>query len=389
MPDGFSRATNHKSPATFYLASIMILLSSSACSVTRCYAQQIKKPFTVADEIGLTLFSIPGGEAPQVHFSPDGNVFVIWTERGRLDLNCVEDSLRFYRVQDIKNFLEHSDRTQPPSPVWVVNRSQNEGRIINDLHWLVDSSGVAFLERTAGDNQRLVLADLRRKIVDPLTLTTEDVRDFDLRDRQHYVYSVVDPAEREKRQVEVQSPAIVGTGRSLWELLFPGDPKIDHFYLSRRRYLKAAVGGKSINVKNDGAPLGSSLHELVLSPDGNSLLAKLLVADVPSSWETQYPPPYASSPNRIRAGGSANQYVRIDLQTGSVRALTDAPIGNDGGWVALGRSSWSSDGQAILSPDTFLGSKDHGPTRPCVAVLDLESNIRTCVEVLKGFTENG
>ena len=116
--------------------------------------------------------------------------------RGRLDLNSVEDSLRFYRSADIEDFLKHSDESNPPSPVWIVNCSGQEGPIINsDWRWLADSSGVAFLERTSGGNQRLVLADLRKKTIEPLTSATETVRDFDIRDRQHYVYTVADPVE--------------------------------------------------------------------------------------------------------------------------------------------------------------------------------------------------
>jgi len=84
-------------------------------------ARQAKKPFTVSDEIGLTLFGDSNGGTPEVHFSPDGNYVAVWTERGRLDLNRVEDSLRFYRSEDIKNFLEHPDESRPPSPVWIVN----------------------------------------------------------------------------------------------------------------------------------------------------------------------------------------------------------------------------------------------------------------------------
>jgi hypothetical protein len=65
-------------------------------------AGQAKRPFTVADDIAVTQFDI--GSDP-LRFSPDGKYFVVWSERGRLDLNSVEDSLRFYRTEDIQAFL--------------------------------------------------------------------------------------------------------------------------------------------------------------------------------------------------------------------------------------------------------------------------------------------
>src|SRR5439155_136514 len=122
-----------------------------------------------------------------------------------------------------------------------------------------------------------------------------------------------------------------------------------------------------------------------------SLVTMLAVPEVPLSWETLYPAPDPSSTHLIQDGhhdgGPVHQYVRITLQTGSVQALTDAPTSTDAGWFAGGSPSWSSNGQEILLPGTFLSSKEHAPSRPCVAVVDLPSNTRTCVETLKVRTE--
>jgi dipeptidyl aminopeptidase/acylaminoacyl peptidase len=362
-------------------------------------AQQAKTRFTVADEIGLTLFGTPAGGPPEVHFSPDRNYVAVYSTRGRLDLNRPEDSLRFYRVRDIENFLEHAD-SQPPSPVWVLTLSTDTaGPIITKWRWLADSSGVAFLERVEGGNQRLVLADIRKKSTGPLTPANEMVREFDIRDREHYVYTVADPAPWEKLQTERDAPAIAGSERPLYELLysllFPDDARTVRV-LSYRNYLWAFVDGKRFEAKNSGTPIvlyGFFGTAMVLSPDGRSLVTTLPVPEVPSSWETLYPPPYASSPYRIRPGrqdlqsdDSANQYVRIDLQTGSVQALTDAPISGSAGWWARGTASWSSDGQGILLPGTFVKSKDGKPSRPCIAVVDLASNAGTCIVTLRSVS---
>ncbi len=352
-------------------------------------AQQTKRPFTVADDIGFVYFADLYGGAEAVRFSPDGNYFAVDTERARLDLNRVEDSLRFYCSQDVEKFLGQSAESQRPSPVWVVNRSEKRGAVIRGWRWLADSSGVAFLEPTAHGNQRLVLADFRKKTTKPLTSPAESVGAFDVRDRQHYVYTVADPAERDERQAERQSPAIIGTGRSLYELILPDGPRTAQI-ASTPGHLWAVVGGKRFEVKHDGAPVVTD-GNLALSSYDNSLVTTLPVRDVPLSWETLYPPPYASYPSyRIRAGhDSAHQYVLVNLQTGSIQSLTDAPISSDAGLWAGGSPSWSSDGKEILLPGTFLKSKDNVPSRPCVALVDLPSNTRTCVEMLKAHTETG
>jgi hypothetical protein len=163
--------------------------------------------------------------------------------------------------------------------VWIVRAcTANEGPIIGHWRWLADSTGVAFLERTAGGNQRLVLADLRKKTVEPLTRRTDTIKSFDVRDRKHYVYTVSDPDERAKSQTEREGPTVVGTGRSLYELLLPDNP-ITRAVSSSRSYrnlnLWAVVNGKSFRVNSDTALLSLIGDRLALSPKGSSLIAEL------------------------------------------------------------------------------------------------------------------
>jgi hypothetical protein len=373
--------SNSMKTISFLMVAITCL---SGWRTTLASAQQAKRPFAVADDIELTHFGQIDEAGKAIRFSPDKNYVAVWTERGRLDLNRVEDSLRFYRSRDVKDFLEHPDESRPPSPVWIVNRSDKVGEDISNWRWLADSSGVAFLERTGGGRQRLVLADLRMKTVKALTSALEAVGAFDVRDREHYVYTAADPAEQKKRQAEGQMAAIVGTGRQIGELILP--ERVRSRWLSQKHYLRAVVGGQRFEVKSNGVPIVP--QGLALSPDGRSLVTKLPIPDVPTSWETLYPPPYATSRVRVRAGRQNGvevrfmlQYVRIDLQKGSVQALTDAPISIAAGWGSYGDASWSNDGESILLPDTFI--KSTVPSRPCVAVVDVRSRIAACVEVAK------
>jgi len=388
ISDSFSRVS-HRSRVTslWYCVSLLILVLSLAWAVAACHAQQTKKPFTVADEIGLANFGVFSSEQEAITFSADGSYFAVYTERGRLDLNCVEDSLRFYRSQDVKEFLEYPNKSQP-FPVWTIELTGKEGRVISDWRWLTDSSGIAFLEPTGNGTQRLVLADLTKKTIEPLTSATEAVKYFDVHDRHHYVYTVVDEAPDQKKEAEREVPAVVGTGRDILELLYPDDP-IATRIASSSIHLWAVLGNRRFEVKNDGESILPN-RDLVLSPDGSSLITTLPISRIPPSWETLYPPPFASDPNRIHADGPASEYVSINLRTGSIQSLTDAPRSPEGTWAAVfSGPRWSSDGQTVLLPDTFLSSKGHLPSRPCVAVVNLSSNTRSCVEILKGRTEAG
>jgi dipeptidyl aminopeptidase/acylaminoacyl peptidase len=363
--------------------SVVIICLLGCSDLT--FAAQTQKPFTLADDIGISLI-IGDGSEPCVRFSPNGEYFAVYSERGRVDVNQVEDSLRFYRTLDIENFLANSDPSRLPLPVWVVSRSAKDAGesgegVIQDWHWLRNSSGVAFLERLAEGNSQLVLADLEKK-TEALTSTAENVHQFDVRDRNHYVYTASQP--KPKTQAERQELAIVGTGRDLNELIFPDDPSSAHGTAS----LWAVIDGKRFQVQHGGEPIVPN-DDLALSPDGRSVVSKMTIHDIPSSWETVYPPPYPSEAHRIHAGGSAGQYVLIELQTGEVHPLTDAPTSIDAGWDVLGGPDWSSDGAEIVLPGTFIKSKDNAPSRPCVAVIDIVSNTRHCVEILKARTETG
>jgi poly(3-hydroxybutyrate) depolymerase len=354
------------------------------------FAQQLKQLFTVADEIGLTLFGHPNGEKPQVYLSPNGKYFAVWAERGRLDLNRVEDSIRFYRSKDVQDFLNQSKETQaPPSPVWVIKVFGKEGPIIDNWRWLADSSGIAFLECIGNSNQRLAIADLGTKTVELLTAKSEAIKAFDIRDRRHYVYSVTDPAPLRKLQDEQRAPVIVGTGRSILQLILPNNAR-NISMSSPRSYLRAVVDGKSFEVTNKGAHV-SFTGTLVLSPDGHSIVTTLPVPEVPPSWGVLYPPPFVSQYFRFHAGtldtqsglGSAHEYVRIDLQARTIENLTDAPIAEDAGWWVSGNPTWSNDGRAVILPGTFIKSSNDSPSQPCVAVVELRSRSRMCVEMLQ------
>src|SRR5580700_5586341 len=358
-----------------------------------CTPIQAKKPFAVSDEIGLAIFDrqvVPEKQA--IRFSPDRRYFAVYSERGRLDVDRVEDSLRFYLVQEVRNFLQNAKQTEPPSPYWVVQlATSKEGPVILKWRWLADSSGVAFLQHEENRNVRLVLADLGRKEIESVTPETESIEAFDFRDRRHYVYATTVVTEDGP---PLSRPFVVGTARSLYELLFPNNPI--HAMVSGKPILTnlwALVDGHRFEVRNGNSPLAIALEhpygwleggDVSLSPNGHSVLAAVEVPQVPRDWERLYPGPSASDAYRIQSGTIVHWYVVIDLRTGDLQSLTGAPIASDAGlWAPVfAHASWSNDGQAVLLPATFLESKNNQPSRPCVAVVELASKSRTCLREL-------
>src|SRR5216684_3318646 len=80
-------------------------------------AQERPRRFTVAEDVQLNRFT------NRVNFSPDNQYFVVSSERGRLDINRPESSLRLYRTEEVTKVLSHSDITGEPQPVWTINKS--------------------------------------------------------------------------------------------------------------------------------------------------------------------------------------------------------------------------------------------------------------------------
>jgi len=213
---------------------------------------RVPQPFTVAEEIGLAHFGDPyTAETQATGFSPDGNYFAAHTERGRLDLNRPEAALRIYRTQDVLGFLGHPQGSPPPPPVWTFRRSTaDSGPIITHWRWLADSSGIAYLERGTNGSNRLVLAELKQKTIEPLTPHGQTIKAFDIRDRNHYVYALADLRLQQQAMAERKTAAVLGTGRALTDLLFPADQNPQVAAWADRSELWAVVDGKRFQIKD-------------------------------------------------------------------------------------------------------------------------------------------
>src|SRR5258706_4364147 len=106
------------------------------------------RPFVVADEIGLTLFSEPGRFQRPMAVSPSGGLVAVWAERGLLAENRLEDEIRIYDVSALKRFANDATR-RTLDPFWIIRRgTYNEAPIISDIRWLSDSSAIVFTAKT-------------------------------------------------------------------------------------------------------------------------------------------------------------------------------------------------------------------------------------------------
>jgi dipeptidyl aminopeptidase/acylaminoacyl peptidase len=396
--------TTHFVAASFCEAPAQSL---PALSIQDPSLSSIERGFSVRDDVGFSHFGnlFEGDSLVSSAFSPDGVYFIVNTERGRLDLNRPETILRVFRTEDVKTFLGESHRTEEPSPIWTFSQSTcKNGPIVSNVRWLADSAGIAFLAKTASESKRLIVADLKTKTIHPLTPESQDVTAFDIRDANHAVYTVLSPEIGQRLNAEANAVSVVGTGRDLYNIIFPGDSHSEMQNFDRSE-LWAILAGERFRVddKKSGRPLtiySTGEQALALSPDGRSVVTALPVNAIPAAWETLYPPRYPFLRSRISPHeqnieefsgfGYLNEYVLIDLSKQMVNQLTNAPIGRDIGWTDAGvvHAAWSANQHLILLSNTFIplgSSKVHEEmNRPCVAVFDLVGHTLTCLDRVKG-----
>ena len=371
-----------------------------------CQSRDEKRRFTVADDIGLSHFGDPYTvQVEPITFSPNGEFFVVDTERGRMDINRPESTLRVYRTASIERFLQSSMNGKEPVAVWTFAKSSyRDGPIIKKIQWLSDSKSFAFLAKTSGGKDQLLLADLSTKKILTLTPGDQQVTSFDIRDRSHYVYCIQSPATRQAEIRENRSVAIPGRGHTIYDLLFGASGELRFTTLAGydvselwavvdgRRFLARDRSGQPIPIRSDGQ------MALALSPDGQSVVTALTVRDVPQEWVAMYPSAYPSGAYSIKAGhqgpvarnqsGSVSEYSLIDLASGRVARLTRAPVGNAAGWWAVLKAAWSSDGKFVVLPDTFIppdpGRDGTNASAPCTALVEIRSLEVSCIERLPG-----
>ncbi len=386
----------------------VLVLLVAVTAVTAFSPQVEARPFTVTDDVEFAHFGgLYTSTIAALTFAPDRRWLVVNTERGRLDLNRPESTLRIYRVEDIRRFLLRSDDDggSPPVPFWTMVRSTYEsGPIVTHVRWLADSSAFAFLEKTSAGNSQLLMADLRTKTVYALSGEAQSVSAFDIRDREHYVYAVEASKGGPETLPTHEEGAIVGTGRPLLELLSTLFHVPPAAWLVDRCELWAVVNGKRVRVTEhaSGRPIfvfSEGQQKLALSPRSDSIVTVLPVPAVPSWWEHAYPPPFPAFPYKIKSGQQdtdattaqqfVSQYVQIDIDSGVVHSLTDAPTSNASGWWSNAPPSWSRDGRAVVLPGTFLRAPTGAPSRPCIVVVEFVSNTTTCVTQLKAQTASG
>lgn len=399
---------NRKNRLCLLLASVC--LTGMVPSAVSSHAQGTR-PFTVADDIGITQEGdIWTGSDIEPKWSPDSRFVALHLTSASLEDGLLHDRIVVYAAAALKRFSASglNDKEPSPKPSWEfeVTAPPNDwgDPATENLSWMDDNSGIAFLRWTKQGTRQLCFAEIARKQISPLTPADQNVMSFSIRDQHHFVYTVPSSRYIQRQTRLIREPVRVVTGEKIASVLYP------------ERYLKESGRGDLWAGDEKGLthpvidpstqePIflyGRGISSLSLSNDGASLVAILPMDGVTAGWVRDYNPPYPESPIHLREGPQdldapfgnnyVGRYAQVSLRTGSVTFLADTPDVVTAGWLegAFASAVWSADDRYVFVPGLFVTNVNAHPLqRPCYSVVTLASREATCVTPMHGATLSG
>lgn len=379
--------------------NISLLITAAILFAVPGHAKASKSlnPFTVKDSIEIAYITNPvtwdvnrdPGLAPII--SPDEKHFLVVTERGILSSDCIESTIWMFDRISVLNFADGISRVKPSPRLVATMRAKSNMPVISDVRWLRDSQRIAFLGRKS-ERPQLFIADVNDSRQQAVTSPEEYVSAFDIAGDTIVYTTLVPLAEHKAPEQEL----VDITGQTIFSLVWP-DKNVDDLseshLVSVANVLHVRRGGKDVRISFniDGQPLKLLFPVLSLSSDGKSLITVAPVHKIVPEWEI-YQPWYGWSHLSLTPGNKsaladdnpwrASQYVLVDLQTGRVTKLVDAPAGRSLFFIAAPtKAIWSKNSRKILVSNTFLpigpnldqSERVQRSVAPAVAVIDLDS----------------
>lgn len=331
----------------------------------------VQRPFTVKDSIELSYFvrsvlwTVNQEPPTEPVMSPDGKEFLVITQTGILAKNEIESSIWIFEVQGIQDFVEKRSPARPQPRMIASFMAASNSPIASDIRWLDDSEHVAFLARIDDGTSQLFIANSVTGKVDQVTHERRTVSAYDVRG-QTIAYTTLDDASTAAAHEEdlVDVP-----GKNIFTLLWSNRPNRDRdesLLLIVPNTLHILDHGNELKLDPQfrGKSLKLFFPILSLSPDEKFLITVAPVTNIPAQWK-QYEPRFGYEELRNDPANKfttdpenawrPSQFVKIDLRTGLVSPLIDAPAGRSLFQIfAPTKALWSPDSRTVLLCNTFL-----------------------------------
>jgi dipeptidyl aminopeptidase/acylaminoacyl peptidase len=356
---------------------IATALMSATLKVDSQQTSTTKRGVAVQDMISMLTVAGPypdSGYSPSTDFavfSPRRDFFAFAVSRGDLDKNTTESSLWLFRTDD----LPHA------RPRILVSFCSSSNRAaISDIRWGRDGREIYFLGSERARATQLYRFTLRSGKVEELTHHGSSLESYGLSDNDAFVFAAEPPLTPvltevvRKQGMDITSENIVDLIRG--ELSSP-EPEL---FVSREN------SSREWRLKTGGG-FDSGINDLYLSPNGQYLIVKTSVREVPERW-AEYDDPDIKTVLRVKAGPLSDtrilHYELIDTRTGKAETLLDAPTTYRSGDVL-----WAPDSKSLILSGTYLpldraessASEIRKSTR---FVVEIKLKTRSVIEIAKG-----
>lgn len=362
---------------------------------------QDQRPMTVRNSIEkVTFVEEPFFGKEVATFSPDGRYFFVVTNRGVLKSGEMESTIWLFDRVAVSAFTKLSSGGRVPAARRIATMGTlSNGEAITEGRWAADSGSIAFLGRNKNSERHLFVASVKDAQLKQLSPAGRDVTGFDLV-KDTYVFTAVPPVT-DAQLYESAGPSLPdlmhGTGLSIFNLLYP---EWENFaFGGHPSEIWQVRNGNASPVKASPASAPISLISesfdavLSLSPGGRYAVVTNAVARVPVAWESyeagyRYMKIVADKPDAkpVIDHNRPTQYDLIDLQSGRISPLIDAPSGISTGFIDTQTALWSQNGREVILTNTYLPQEGKSAAdlprslRPWVVAVDVASGKLTCIK---------
>jgi hypothetical protein len=358
-----------------------------------------KHPFTVQDSIEIAYIINPVATTiieirdtqplGSPIFSPDHKHFLLITQRGILKENHLEATIWLFDQNAVRDYVASKSSRKPAPRVLARFSAPGNTPAISDVRWL-DSTQVAFLAKNRSPNQQLFLVRIDGGSTRAITPDNEYVSAYDIKG-DVVAYTSLIPAETAQGS---EQDVVDVTGKNIYSLLFSQPRAVEDMdeeqletYPSELHVLR---NGKEapISFRSGDRRLRLFIPTLSLSPDGRWLITVAPVRTIARAWE-DYEPNSKWDVLRLRPENAyavaeenpwkASQYVLVDLKTGNISPLVDAPAGRGLIFLAPTKAFWFDDSRRAILTNTFLpvdndSERKERTTSPAVVMANIGEN---------------
>ena len=329
-----------------WLLSVAVLFAS--CE-GMALPQQKKSRISVAETIPMTVWANDGyflggkPDSPVAVFSPDWAQFVILVSKGNIDRNTNEYSLLLFRTKDVVR------QTLPPTTLLTMSSSSNRPAI-KHVKWLTNDSLIFIGEKERGTAQ-VYRFNVSTKNLKTLTESPTPVEAFDVsNDGRRLVYEADSPRKWTLDAKEVERHGVLVSKEDPLNILVC-DGLADQGDSGANRELFTQTLGKNPTKIASTDYMGETLP-LAVSPTGRYALLVVYVREIPQSWsayQDRLLQPYLAERRKEGSPSNVNQYMLLDMASGQLEPLFDAPKS----WYNYG-AAWAEDESSVIVSGTYL-----------------------------------